>query len=118
MKILTNHQISQPPMAICSAMRKDSSESTLNRYTFSHAAIGTLAGDVEELQRFMALTGYSPDSLRAALDSDEFAHSLLSYFAEREDLLLVLSANAGFEPASLSRWLAKQLHDVGQNFEL
>jgi hypothetical protein len=46
-----------------------------------------LVQDVEELERFMSLSGYSPQSLRAAL-------GLIDYFGRNEPLLLAMCANA------------------------
>jgi hypothetical protein len=53
-----------------------------------------LVQDVEELERFMSLSGYSPQSLRAALGSDGLDTGLIDYFGRNEPLLLAMCANA------------------------
>ncbi|WP_164730444.1 DUF3572 family protein [Pelagibacterium montanilacus] len=58
------------------------------------ACLAWLAADVDELERFMALAGYSPQSLRASLGSEALATGLLEYFVRNEPLLLAMSANA------------------------
>lgn len=67
------------------------------------ACLNWLAGDVEELERFMALAGYSPQSLRAALGSTGLAAGLVDYFGRNESQLLAMCANAGIPVERMMR---------------
>jgi len=61
----------------------------------AQAGLDWLAGDVEELSRFMAECGYSPDGLRVAIGTRPFAAAGIEYFARNEPQLLAMTANAG-----------------------
>jgi len=69
--------------------------------------LGHLAEDPEQLSQFMGVTGYSPDSLRRAMGSEQFAHGLVDYFAQNEPLLLALCANKSIRPDDFMRVWAK-----------
>ncbi|MCD7061176.1 DUF3572 family protein [Pelagibacterium xiamenense] len=58
------------------------------------ACLTWLAADVTELERFMSLAGYSPQSLRDAVGTVGLEHGLVDYFARNEPLLLAMCANA------------------------
>lgn len=58
------------------------------------ACLTWLASDVTELERFMSLAGYSPQSLRGAVGTSGLEHGLIDYFARNESLLLAMCANA------------------------
>src|SRR6476620_9746658 len=61
-------------------------------------ALGYLAGEPERLERFMALTGLTPDAMRAAAGEPGFLVAVLDHLAEDESLLLTFAANAGRPP--------------------
>lgn len=61
------------------------------------ACLTWLAGDVAELERFMALAGYTPQTLRGAVGSEGLAHGLIDYFGRNEPLLLAMCANTGLD---------------------
>jgi Protein of unknown function (DUF3572) len=66
-----------------------------------------LANDQDLLGRFMGLTGFSPDDLRAGADNPTFQAGLLDFLLEDESLLLAFAANADLPPASIMRARAK-----------
>jgi hypothetical protein len=59
----------------------------------SDACLAWLVSDVAELERFMSLAGYSPQTLRAAVGTLGLAHGLIDYFGRNEPLLLAMCAN-------------------------
>jgi hypothetical protein len=62
------------------------------------AALTFLAGDHERLERFLALTGLGPQSLRAAAREPSFLLGVLDHVAGDESLLLAFAAESGFDP--------------------
>lgn len=67
------------------------------------ACLNWLASDVEELERFMALAGYSPQTLRAALGTTSLSAGLIDYFGRNEPLLLAMCANANISVERVMR---------------
>ena len=61
-----------------------------------------LAADSERLDRFFALTGLSPASIRDAADGASFSGDLLDYVSSDEALLLAFAGESGVEPARLA----------------
>lgn len=75
------------------------------------ACLGWLASDVGELERFMTLAGYSPQTLRAAVGSTGLAHGLVDYFGRNEPILLAMCANTGLEVNRVMRlWSRLNTH--------
>ena len=66
-----------------------------------------LASDSDQLGRFMALSGLSPDDLRANLADPAFQGGVLDFALSDESLLLAFAANEGLDPASVMRARAK-----------
>ncbi len=64
-------------------------------------ALAYLASDVERLGRFLALTGLSPDTIRAAAASPGFLAAVLDHLAEDESLLVAFAANADRDPSEV-----------------
>ena len=64
-------------------------------------ALAFLASDVERLERFLALTGLSPDTIRAAAASPGFLAAVLDHLADDESLLVAFAANAGRDPTEV-----------------
>jgi hypothetical protein len=62
------------------------------------SALGFLASEPERLERFMALTGLAPDTLRSAAGEPGFLVAVLDHIVSDESLLLTFSANAGRPP--------------------
>jgi hypothetical protein len=69
-------------------------------------ALTFVATDSERLERFVALSGLSPDNLRAAGASPDFLAGVLDYLAGDEALLLAFAANRQIDPAEIMRaWM-------------
>lgn len=62
-----------------------------------NACLTWLAADVNELERFMALAGFSPQRLRESVGTRPLAEGLVDYFGRNESLLLAMCANAGLD---------------------
>jgi hypothetical protein len=62
-----------------------------------------LAADTERLERFLALSGLSPATLRAAAAAPGFLPAVLDHIAGEESLLLAFSAAAGRDPRDIAR---------------
>jgi hypothetical protein len=67
------------------------------------AALTFLAGDHERLERFLALTGLGPQSLRAAAREPSFLLGVLDHVASDESLLLAFAGESGFDPEDVGR---------------
>ncbi|WP_370877164.1 DUF3572 domain-containing protein [Kaistia dalseonensis] len=61
-------------------------------------ALAFLAGEPEELGRFLALAGLGPDTIRTAAGDPGFLAGVLEYFMENEPLLLVFCAREKVRP--------------------
>ncbi len=57
-----------------------------------------LAGDPEQLGRFLAVTGIGPQDLRAAAAEPGFLAGVIEFFMADESLLLAFATNAGIRP--------------------
>lgn len=57
-----------------------------------------LAGDPEQLGRFLAVTGIGPRDLRAAAAEPGFLAGVIEFFMADETLLLAFATNAGIRP--------------------
>jgi Protein of unknown function (DUF3572) len=66
-------------------------------------ALGYLAGDAEHLDRFLALTGISPDQIRKAAAEPGFLAGVLDYVSGNEALLRAVAAHAGVVPEEIDR---------------
>ncbi|MHB2165944.1 DUF3572 domain-containing protein [Alsobacter sp. R-9] len=64
-------------------------------------ALGFLASDAERLDRFLALTGLSPETIRAAAGTPGFLAAVLDHLAQDESLLVAFAANAGRNPQAV-----------------
>jgi hypothetical protein len=62
-----------------------------------------IAAEPARLDRFMALSGLTGDSLRAAAAEPGFFAGVLDHLAADEALLLAFAANAGQDPALILR---------------
>ncbi|HEY0919417.1 DUF3572 family protein [Devosia sp.] len=75
--------------------------------SLARMCLDLLAEDPGQLAEFMAVAGYTPQSLRAALGSTQLDHGLIDYFAGNEALLLALCANNRLKPEDFMRvWAA------------
>jgi hypothetical protein len=62
-----------------------------------------LAGDTARLERFLALSGLNPATLRAAAGAPGFLLAVLDHIAGEESLLLAFSTAAGRDPRDIAR---------------
>lgn len=65
-------------------------------------ALQYLAGDTEQLARFLALTGMAPEDLRDAADSSAFLSGVLDFFMGEEATLLSFATSARCDPADIA----------------
>ena len=71
--------------------------------------IGYLAGDHEQLSRFLALTGMSPQDIRPQIAETSFQVAILDFFLGHEPTLLSFAASIGIDPSDILK--AKQALD-------
>lgn len=64
-------------------------------------ALGFIAGDPEQLGRFLAATGIGPAELRRAAAEPQFLSGVLDYLAGDEKLLLAFSEHADIDPVTV-----------------
>jgi len=76
------------------------------------AGLNFLLNDPEELLRFMNIAGYSADSLRGAISTQELELAILSYFANNEPALLAMCANSGVNASDFMRCLNLQVGQI------
>jgi hypothetical protein len=69
------------------------------------AALGFLAAEPERLERFLALTGLGPQSLRAAAREPGFLIGVLEHVAGDETLLLAFADEGEIDPQDVGRAL-------------
>jgi hypothetical protein len=67
------------------------------------AALSFLAGEPERLERFLALTGLGPQSLRAAAREPSFLLGVLDHVASDETLLLAFANENEINPEDVGR---------------
>jgi hypothetical protein len=67
------------------------------------AALGFLAGEHARLERFLALTGLGPQSLRSAAREPSFLLGVLDHVAGDEILLLAFANESGIDPEDVGR---------------
>ncbi len=78
--------------------------------TLAIEALGFLAADMERLDRFTAVTGLGPETLREAAGSPGFLAGVLAHLLEDEALLLAFAAEAGVDPARVAAAQAVLAH--------
>ena len=60
-----------------------------------------IAGDPEQLARFLALSGVAPADLRDSAASPDFLSGVLDFFLGDEATLLAFAASTGCDPADI-----------------
>jgi hypothetical protein len=65
-------------------------------------ALAHIAADSDRLERFVALTGLAPDSMRAAAGNPGFFRAILDHIAGHEPDLLAFAAEAGLAPERIA----------------
>ena len=64
-----------------------------------------IAGDEEQISRFISLTGISPDEMRRAASSQSFLIAVLEFFMGDEPTLLAFAASQNLDPADIQKAL-------------
>jgi hypothetical protein len=67
------------------------------------AALGFIAAEPERLDRFLALTGIAPASIRAAAREPQFLVGVLDHLMGEERLLLAFAAENDVDPEAVMR---------------
>ena len=75
-------------------------------------ALGWLAGDPERIERFLALSGLDPASLRDVADSPDTQRAVLDFLLADEALLLDFCEMAQIPPKQVSSSDKKSLRDL------
>ena len=70
--------------------------------TIAIKALSFLAERPEELDRFLALTGMDPASLRRAADEPGVLAGVLDFLLEDEPLMMVFAETEGLAPAAIA----------------
>ncbi len=65
-------------------------------------ALGWVLADDDRAARFLALTGLTPDSLRASLDKPSTLAGVLDFLCAHEPDLIAAAEAQGVEPAALA----------------
>ncbi|MGL4728260.1 MAG: DUF3572 domain-containing protein [Bosea sp. (in: a-proteobacteria)] len=65
-------------------------------------ALGFLASEEDRLERFLALTGIDPGSVREAAREPGFLAAVLDHVSGDETMLLAFAANAGISPTAIT----------------
>jgi Protein of unknown function (DUF3572) len=66
-------------------------------------ALAYLAGQPEQLARFLALSGIGPDTIRTAAADPQFLAGVLDYVTEDEQLLVAFADHVQMRPEAISR---------------
>lgn len=66
-------------------------------------ALAYLAGEPEQLARFLALSGIGPETLRAASRDPQFLAGVLEYVAGEEALLVAFAEHMQMRPEEVLR---------------
>jgi hypothetical protein len=77
-------------------MTRDSAEMLAIR------ALQHLAGDPEQIARFLSLSGIAPEDLREAAKSADFLSGVLDHLMGDESALTAFAASAGCEPGAVA----------------
>lgn len=70
--------------------------------TIALQALAFLVEDEEKLSRFMAITGFSAENLKAEASKQAFQAAIIEYLMSDESLLLVFCAHANVDPAEIA----------------
>jgi hypothetical protein len=70
--------------------------------TLALQALGWILTDEPRAQRFLSLTGLTPDSLRGALDDPATQAAVLDFLAAHEPDLIAAAGTLGVDPAEFS----------------
>jgi hypothetical protein len=66
-------------------------------------ALAYIAGEPEQLGRFLAISGIGPDQIRQAAREPQFLAGVLEHVMGDERLLVAFAENAGIPPATVAK---------------
>ena len=69
------------------------------------AGLQFIAGDEEQISRFISLTGISPEEMRRSAGSKSFLIAVLEFFMGDEPTLLSFAASQNIDPADIQKAL-------------
>ena len=75
-----------------------------------------LAAERARIERFLALSGLDPETLRAAAASPGFLAAVLDHITSEEDLLLAFATNRGLDPELVAQARRVLCPDPEQSF--
>lgn len=78
-------------------------KSTETAQEISIRALTFLVSDDARLSRFLALTGWTPETLANPGSRDAILIAALDHLMREEDLLLTFTANEGLDPVEISK---------------
>ncbi|MEI2806721.1 MAG: DUF3572 domain-containing protein [Albidovulum sp.] len=84
-------------------MLKDRSQSPDGANVIALKALGFLASEPERLERFMTLTGLSPQAIRKQATEPQFLAGVLDYVLADQTLLLLFAEWEGLNPEAVVR---------------
>jgi hypothetical protein len=87
--------------AIRNSRRTAASMSRVSAEALAVEGLTFLAAERIRIERFLALAGLAPDTLRAAAASPGFLAAVLDHLASEEDLLLAFATNRGIDPDAI-----------------
>lgn len=76
-------------------------------------ALGYIAADETLIYRFIDLTGFTPDQLRAAADHPQTLAATAQFLLNNEEDLLGFCRSQGLEPAGVARAFVDLSHSGG-----
>ncbi len=71
--------------------------------TLAIQALAFLAGEPEQLGRFLAITGIGPEEIRGAAREPHFLAGVLDYLASDEPLLVAFATQIDIDPTDIVR---------------
>ncbi len=83
-------------------MNRPQTFSTDAAQTIAIGALTFLAGDEARLSRFLALTGWTPETLASPESREALLTGVLDHLMGQEDLLLTFAANHGLNPEDVT----------------
>jgi hypothetical protein len=83
--------------------KRDRKEQRLAAAELAVAALGFLAAEPERLERFLALSGIGPQSIRDAANEPDFLVGVLDHLAADEALLVAFAEQNDIDPSDVMR---------------
>jgi hypothetical protein len=85
------------------AMKKAALDAREAAESVAIAALAYIAGEPEQLGRFLAITGIGPDQIRQAAREPRFLAGVLEHVMGDERLLMAFAEQSGIEPATIGK---------------